>query len=292
LNNPADRELSKRFGISTFWCPSADYSFEDALRAIRDAGFDTLEIVPCDYQTVPGQPEMKSIGLDPTDLSTAEKKALIRLFRTFGTITVHAPHRDLNLASANRGIREETARQYRQVLQFALDIDASRVTFHHGHQTFRTKEPDSVIADRNIAFGFQALELSEGHSIALGYEVGNFDILARTIDGIGNERFGVLLDLGHTGRTENAMRFLSRFEGKIVEVHLHGTKIDDHGTIHAHEPLSRNTLLDFHLILPELKRQGFEGPFICEILSKDLPAFLEDSRESRDTALDIWTKST
>lgn len=51
-------------------------------------------------------------------------------------VFVHSYSWDLNLASLNQGIRNESIRQTKKAIDFAKEIGAIEVTVHPGHQTF------------------------------------------------------------------------------------------------------------------------------------------------------------
>ncbi len=96
-----------------------DLSFDAALQVADRDNFDAVELL-CEGPYLPRY-ALQNLG-------QFESAASYDL-----EITLHAPTVDLNPASVNVGIREETARQLQETVDLAMALDASTITTHPGH---------------------------------------------------------------------------------------------------------------------------------------------------------------
>lgn len=88
----------------------------ETLGIVRDLGYDALEI---------WAEHLWEQGVDPGRLGAETAARGLAL-------SVHGPTRDLNVTSANPGIRAESQRQYFAALDDAAALQASVVVFHPG----------------------------------------------------------------------------------------------------------------------------------------------------------------
>ncbi len=99
--------IEDRIGISTHFLPSTHgEDISDAIRLVADAGFSGFEIVPTLDQAQLGYPENHpNVGLDLFEATDADLDRLADALQVFEWTTVHSPHLDWNLASANRHLQ-------------------------------------------------------------------------------------------------------------------------------------------------------------------------------------------
>lgn len=277
------------FGVSTLWMPPfhGETIFE-AIDAARRTDLEAFEIVP---EVAPrfGRPsQLMSIGFYPDDVDEAFFHRLTEEVSGFSTVTVHSPNVDLNIASTNRGIREESVRQYLQLIEMAHMLGANPVTFHHGQglSGVRVDEREfERIVNHNVDFAMQALELGEKYDIELGYEnLGGPTapvekvLLQKILEQIGNPRFGINLDIGHLSLGDGEPKdWIGVFGGVIKEVHMHGTywRRDRDPAPTTHSPLEMEDCFSFAEIMGELHRTDFSGPIIFEIHAGDIATYLD-----------------
>jgi sugar phosphate isomerase/epimerase len=69
-------------------------------------------------------------------------------------LTIHSPTVDLNPASVNIGIREETAKQLNETIDLAAFLDVSTVTTHPGY----VKRINKRLTTQSLEFALKSLE--------------------------------------------------------------------------------------------------------------------------------------
>jgi len=288
--------IERRIGVSTLWMPKDNYTLFQAIDAVAEAGFNTIELVPIDCQGTSGFPFTKrSVGMWLRTFDKKSRERLAQKLKCFDLITVHSPHTDLNIASVNQGIRDESIRQYIEVLKFAIEIGAKVVTWHPGHQSSGFLRDEKEIMDFNVQFAEMALQVLAQHDIMLGYEVADagFKHLKNVVERINHPKFGLNIDIGHCTMVEGPLpdRWIIPFKEKIVEIHVHGAyQRSDRGIMVTHQPLGMNdnNLINIPRIIKLLKESHFEGPFIFEILSNDLSMYLENSLAGKKRIVELW----
>jgi len=297
-------QLDDQLGVSTCWMPSRGETLFEAIEMAKDKGFKAFEIVP---EVTPrfGHPhQVMSIGFYPNDVDKKFVEALTEAVADFSLVTVHSPNVDLNIASINPGIRQESTRQFLELIELAHRIGANPVTFHHGQSSPNVnidKREFERIVKCNIEFAFQALELAERYDLQLGYEnLGGSTIpvekvlLETTLERIGNPRFGLNLDIGHLPLVGGEPKeWIAQFGPFIKEVHLHGTyyRGDRDLPLINHSPLEMEEQFDFKEIVEYLKQEGFSGPMIFEIFAKDIATYLEFSQSGKELLIRASTPS-
>ena len=252
-------ELAKRIGVSTHSLFSV--TMDEAISQIRNAGFDTFELVPADFQGAGGFPYSDlNPGVWPRECTPDQRAELRGKLGCFSQVTVHAPHLGVLFGSRNPGVHEEAVRQYTEAIEFALDIGAATVSFHH------------TGIEPSVDFARKVLPLAYEHNLRFAYENGgSMKDLQPIIDEIDDDCFGLLLDVGHAanGRMD-AVEIIDRFAGKLFEIHASGVyrwetlfPIDGWGI--DHYPFEMNDGVDYPSIMTKLDEVGFEGPIILEI---------------------------
>ncbi|MDD1721044.1 MAG: sugar phosphate isomerase/epimerase [Euryarchaeota archaeon] len=116
-----------------------DVPFETALQVAKRDSFDAIELL-CEG---PYLPRFALKNLKQFESATSYDF----------DITLHAPTVDLNPASVNVGIREETARQLQETIDFAVALDASTITTHPGY----VKRINDRVTARALTFALATL---------------------------------------------------------------------------------------------------------------------------------------
>ncbi len=253
------RQIDRRIGISTD--ALFDVTLDEAIASVSESGFDTFEIVPADFQGAGGFPFTgKNPGVRPGTFDKSEREHLKKKLSCFSQVTVHAPHIGVNIGSRNPGWKEESVRQYLECIEFARDIGAKIVSFHHAG------------IGPSVEFAKTALSLAYKYELYLAFENGlSISGLAQTLEEINDKRFGLLLDVGHAanGRLEVG-KVIDKFAGKLFEIHASGVYRGDSyfppdGWGIDHFPLEMNDYVDYPMIMEKLKGNGYRGPIILEI---------------------------
>lgn len=280
--------MTPPIGISTHFMPSTHgETLEDAIDMVREAGFNAFELVPTDGQAQFGFPyNHPNVGLWPREYSREQRKALKERFSGFECVTIHSPHLDLNIASSNRGIREESERQYRECMELAVDLGVEVVTFHPGRTTYGYIRSEEEILKYEIETGQRLLEFASEHGLTIGYECGQFKHLCRLLDAL--DGMGLNYDIGHgrMGGTDEK-DWVEYFAGRIVEVHFNSA-CQYFGGILDHQPISRNNALDYQYLIPAIRDTGFTGPIICELQGNDIQQTIENCLEAKQLITGLW----
>lgn len=294
------RSLKDRIGVSTHTMPCNGETLWEALDMAHEAGFRALDIVPATYQGNSGYPATRlSVGIDLDEMTPKEQGRLASSVSRFPLRNVHSLHMDLNIASRNKGIARESVRQFMQCADLAVHIGAQSVTFHIGQPNYGERIGDeSFVIERDVEFGKRMAEFAEKHDILSGYEnLGGFptlDQMVEIIERVGSPRFGLHLDVGHVWLSEpkEPLAWLRKLGRRIVAVHVHGTYHRPDRTFENHQSLELDDCTDLRGVMAGLRAAEFDGPMILEILAKDIPAYLDMCKRSRDILLEAARQRT
>ncbi|MDY6966210.1 MAG: sugar phosphate isomerase/epimerase family protein [Halobacteriota archaeon] len=187
-------------------------------------------------------------------------------------LSIHAPFSDLNLASINYPIWEETVRQIRSCIENSPDR-AKVVTIHPGHlsplgaqmpekawkqMVEALKKLTKCAVDRDITLGLENM-------VNINWLFGRFpheiDGLVETVNS-GN--MGITFDIGHANLTDSIDEFLKL---DFIHVHAHDNfgKTDEHLSIGKGE-------IDWRRVIDGLN--DYKGSVVIEAKS------LEEGKES------------
>lgn len=187
---------------------------ESALDRIKQDGFDALGIVvtePISYYREM-IPKLKQSGLK---------------------FCVHANLVDTNLASSNKGIRQESIKQVKEAIDLAIKLGAKVVTFHPGkfRNTFHIQEA-YMLLDLSIK---ELLEYTEQINVTLCIE--NMEprhkelcVSAAQTNNVLKRHPGLMLtlDLAHvamkTDSVNDILDYYRQFKDRIRHFHISGNK--------------------------------------------------------------------
>ena len=196
---------------------------------IREAGYDGWEIV--------------ADGCYRLD-DDKNRDAIREVVETTGLgITVHAPYGDLNLATLNHPIWEESIRQISRCIEYAAEFTTT-VTIHPGYLSPVGKLlPESSWRNQKEALrliGQVAVE--HGVLACLENMIGIKEFLCQRpleLAGMteGIEGIGITIDFGHANTVGQVGDFLDLL-GSADHIHLH----DNHGSSDEHLALGEGTI--------------------------------------------------
>lgn len=285
--------VEERIGVSTLFMPSTGISLWDALDEAYEAGYGSIEIVPCDFQGCNGFPQtVMSVGFNLDRISDKDIDRLAKSVSCFEHRHVHSHCRGVNIASRNPGIAAESVRQFRQCAELAVKINAKTLTFHPG-----IPEPedeigyDNFIIERNIEFGRKIAGFAEKHDLYAGYENLKFpsaEQMLEILDAIGSDRFGLQFDLGHSflSPPHNPFAWLEILGRRMVGMHLHGTYHRPDRGYENHQSLELDGCVDFVALKAKLADCDFSGQITLEILSNSFSDYLEKCKRSKKIFLE------
>jgi sugar phosphate isomerase/epimerase len=160
-------------------------------------------------------------------------------------ITTHLPYSDLNLASMNQPIWEETVRQMKKCLSLTSDFSRLAVV-HPGHLSpLGMQMPDkawsqNILGIQEICDHAQQLDMK----IAVENMVNMPAILGRQpeeilgiIETVNRDNVGFILDVGHANTNGNVLQFL-KLKDLVIHMHIH----DNHGERDEHLPVGFGTV--------------------------------------------------
>jgi sugar phosphate isomerase/epimerase len=283
--------IEDRIGISTHFMPAAHgEDLLEAVRLVHRAGFKGLEIVPTLDQAQLGFPyNHPNVGIDLFEAAPAEVQRLKEALAVLEWVTVHAPHLDWNLASANRHLRRLTWDCYDRCLEFAAEIGAIAMTYHLGGATWGYIRDQTEIWNHSLAYAQHALERARELEMPVGFEAGALPALRYVCDRC--EGWGINLDIGHAymsaGTDEGFYAYLDQLGDRIVEVHHNGVNRYWGGYM-EHQPPHMNNTIDFQGFYTRLKELGYSGPIVCEIQGHDIAQVIRHCQESKEMIVGIW----
>ncbi len=289
-------DITDRIGPSTHFMPKIKgESIYDAINAADEAGFRAFELVPTEDQAQIGWPtNYPNIGITPKNLDAKERRRLRHALSVFKTQTIHSPHLDFNIASANRELRKISIQAYDEILELAIDLQIPTVTFHPGHATWGYVRDPKEWAKYEIEYGEKALVFAEKHNLEVGYEVcNNFEHMKLIVDEVGGN-FGLNLDLGHAmmadKRDEVLIEYIEHFQERVKEIHMNGV---NHywGGFMEHQPVHMNNVIDYQTVFEKLREVNYQGPVILEIQGNDLEQMLIHCQQTKEMVIGIWNKT-
>lgn len=189
-------------------------------------------------------------------------------------ITVHGPFSDLNPASMNDAIRDETIRQIKQCIELSSDFSRIVVIHPGALSPLGSQLPDQAWS-RNVEALRELGKYGEEHGVTLCLEnMPNMErLLGRTpseifgmIDSAGSENIGMTFDVGHANTVKNIPEFLKE-KARFSHIHIH----DNHGERDEHLALGYGDV-NWGMVLPELK--DYSGMAVIEARS------IEEGRKS------------
>ncbi|MDI3502189.1 MAG: hypothetical protein PWR13_1208 [Archaeoglobi archaeon] len=219
---------------------------------------------------------MEEAGLDGWEIVDEGAQKLneenIKLFRdalssTNLELSVHAPFSDLNLASLNEGILEETRRQILESLERAHEIEAEVVVIHPGHYSpLGLQLPDKVwehCVESFIRISKKAEELNlkacvENMTNVFMMLCRNPEEVSELIEEVSSENLWIALDVGHANLNGNLFDFMKL--SKIAHMHVH----DNNGKEDEHLAVGEGNV-DWRRFARELKKIDFTGAMTLEL---------------------------
>ena len=179
-------------------------------------------------------------------------------------ITIHLPYSDLNLASVNQPIWEETVRQMKSCLDLASEFSRLAV-LHPGHfSPLGMQMPDAAWSQSILGIQ-QVCDHAAGLDMRVAVEnmVNMPAILGRRpeevmgiIETVNRENVGFVFDVGPATPHGNVKDFL-KFSRRIIHFHVH----DNRGERDEHLPVGNGTV-PWKKVAQAL--QGYEGRIVTE----------------------------
>lgn len=180
-------------------------------------------------------------------------------------ITIHLPYSDLNLASMNQPIWEESVRQTKNCLSLASEFGRLAV-LHPGHLSPLGKHMPDRAWEQNL-LGIQQI-CDHAAELDMTVAVENMpnieSLLGRTpeeilgiMENVDRENLGFVFDVGHANTNDNVDQFLKELGDRIVHLHVH----DNRGERDEHLPVRSGTV-NWQNVVNALN--GYSGRLVTE----------------------------
>jgi len=256
-----------------------------------------LEVHLNDFDAVIGNPNpLTQGGVWPRSFGKEERKRLKEVVSNLNIVTVHGTPFDLNIAANNPGIREESIRQYEEAMDFANDIGCKIVTYHPGRYSSEIM-PYNVYLKRHIEFAKRITKKAEKYGIQTGLENGNNpSFFLKIMEEVNSSYWGHLLDIGHAiigcmGDTNTVLDWIDRLRvEKITEIHAHNVLAwaAVSGGMIDHFPFEEGTCLKMEPIFKKLKKIGYQGPIILEIVQNTTQKVIDACLRAKEIICNVW----
>lgn len=205
----------------------------EILEIATNSGFDIIEFL-CEGPSSPWY--------------LLENKNLLEVFKSYDLgIYLHSPTVDLNLASINKGIREESIRQTKECLDLANEIGAIAITAHPGKVGRKEEKLREVALRLATESTHELVDYSENMDVKVSIEnmPERFSFLCNKVEELENivqaTGCSATIDLGHANTCNNSEKFTEI--SNIAYYHLN----DNNGEKDQHTSLGDGTL-DLNLL--------------------------------------------
>jgi sugar phosphate isomerase/epimerase len=266
------------------------HSLPDALRGIKAAGFEGVEIladVPHAYPGAMDEEMTRSVRqvLDQTGLAVSN----VNCNCTFGywKDAPPEPYFEPSLISPNPKHREDRLRLILRTLDFARDVGARNVSITSG-RCLGGMPPDK--AARQFAESIKpVLERAERNGVDVGIEcepglyLEYVAELREWIDRLGHARFGANLDIGHSVVIgENIPDVVEMLRGRIWNLHVE----DLPGRKHYHMIPGEGTGVDWAAL-----RKSLQGINYDRFLTVELYTHTERPQEAAEKSFAFLSRT-
>lgn len=186
--------------------------------------------------------------------------------------SIHAPISDINIASLNERIREDSILEILTTAETAASLGIELITIHPGLTSMsvpymeekameKAKRSLSSIDRISSQYGVTiAVENMPSFPFMLGHTAEEMNEL------IGSTNLSFCLDIGHGNTTGQTDELIKVFRDRLANVHIH----DNHGEMDEHLTLGEGDI-DFKKVISSLN--GYTGNYVIE--SKSFPSAVE-----------------
>ncbi len=184
--------------------------------------------------------------------------------------SVHAPLSDINIASLNPRIRDESVKQINETIRISSELGINMVTMHPGHLSPLGVLVPEKIGEINKKFVRRIAKTADEHGVTIALEnmpnqrITTCHSLSELLE-IANSNVKLCFDVGHANTNNNISEFLDY--GKFANVHIH----DNFGKEDSHLVIGKGNI-DFRNVLKRLNEK-YNGVVVIE--SRGLKAGVE-----------------
>jgi len=240
-----------------------DYSLEEALKEIRALGFRYIELM-----TAPPH-------FWPPSITKEQRKDLRNLMDQLDLqlVAINPTFLDINLASPNPGIRDESVKQIMEQITLAHDIGAKIIVVIVGKRHPLVAPPVETVwetfAREEV---LRCVEHAEKNNVIFGLENGpslfidRAELMLFVLNEVKSPWMKLVFDVANASMVEPIVPALDLVKDHLVHVHLSDTD----AMKWTHSPIGMGTI-DFAPIAEKLKEIHFSGVSILETTHAENP---------------------
>lgn len=176
-------------------------------------------------------------------------------------VKIHAPFRDLNLASPNPHASKAATEEITKAAEVAEKLGSDTLTFHPGQNRGDRQKSLQTLQTRLTQLDKKAknhpLNLCIENMAEEKYLLNKTQEIKQTLESL--ENIHLTLDLGHAQAAKNLKQITQQMPGKIRHAHISDMK----DSKHPHLPLGKGTL-NLKDAVKNLKKTGYKGPIVIE----------------------------
>jgi sugar phosphate isomerase/epimerase len=237
------------------------HPLEEAVRRIAGMGFTYFELMA----TPP--------HCWPRTWSAEDRAAFRGLYESLGlrVTSVNPTFLDLNLASPNPGIRDESIRQLRETIQLAHDIGAGLVVAPAGrkHLLLAPDRPRlvSLVKDSLQSLLADCERLGVVFGLENAYNVtGTAEALVEMCREIAHPNLRAVYDVANAVMVESPLEGLALVSRDLALLHVSDTS----DKVWGHDRIGTG-VVDFAAVMETVRKIGYAGPTIMEIVDGRTP---------------------
>jgi sugar phosphate isomerase/epimerase len=231
---------------------------EEALHRLAEFGFS--------HVTITATPP----HIWPRDFGAEDRASLRDLLNALDLelLGVNPTSLDLNLASTNPGVRDETIAQIKELTELTRDLDSKVLEITGGKLHFLVPPPHEEAWELASDSIRQCVEHAEevGVTLALENVPGGFintaQRMKRMAEEIGSDNLKIMYDVANAHLTPDEAPLaeaLGQVADKLAYIHVS----DNDGQTMAHLPVGAGTI-DFGAVAQALNEIGFDGVAVIE----------------------------
>jgi len=238
---------------------------EEIIRIVGEAGFSVWEVILEGHHLRDDYSHWREL-LDSYSLE----------------VSIHAPFADLNIASMNEKIREESLAQIKAAMHAGYVLEAKLITIHSGRLSPYSVWFPEKAKELNLASIEELAEHAQEHGLLLcvenmpHYEGAMFSLveeLKELTRMFSRSELGITLDVGHAATCGDVVEYIRALSTRLANIHLH----DNRGDGDEHLAVGDGKI-DFKAVFSNLK--NYRGNYIIEC-HREEDVFLSRDRLER-----------
>jgi sugar phosphate isomerase/epimerase len=240
-----------------------DYTLEDTLKEIKTMGFRYVEIM-----TAPPH-------IWPRSFDKRRRKDLRKHIEQLGLelVAINPTYLDINMASPNPGIREESVKQIMEQITLASDLGAKLIVVIVGKRHPLIAPPVEVVWEKYAREGvLRCVEHAEKSKVLFGLEHGpslfidSAEKMLFVLDEVKSPYMKIVFDVANASVVEPIVPALDQVKEHVVHFHLSDTDCKRW----SHSSIGKGTI-DFRPIAEKLMEFNYSGVSILETTEPETP---------------------